>query len=187
MAIILCFLCNVFCRIYVHGFPGGASGKESVCQCRRHKRCRFNPQVGKIPWRRKWQPTPVFLWRIPWTEEPGGLQSIGSHRVGHNWSDLARTHICTYVCAQWFSHVWLRVTPWTAACQTPLSMESSRQECWSRLPFPPPGELPDPGTESVSPASAASFFTTEPPAKSKLLSYHFNIFHDFKACPRVSF
>ena len=39
----------------------GASGKESACQCRRHKRCRFDPCVGKIPWRRKLQPTPVFL------------------------------------------------------------------------------------------------------------------------------
>ena len=42
------------------GFPG----KESTCQCRRHKRCRFNPWVGKIPFqssRRAWQPTPVFL------------------------------------------------------------------------------------------------------------------------------
>ena len=43
------------------GFPGDASGKESTCQCRRHRRCRFNPWVGKIPWRRKWQPTPVFF------------------------------------------------------------------------------------------------------------------------------
>ena len=41
--------------------PGGASGKEPACQCRRHKRCRFDPWVGKIPWKRKWQPTPVFL------------------------------------------------------------------------------------------------------------------------------
>ena len=36
-------------------------GKEPACRCRRHKRCRFNPWVRKIPWRRKWQPTPVFL------------------------------------------------------------------------------------------------------------------------------
>ena len=41
--------------------PGGASGKESTCQCRRSKSNRFDPRVGKIPWRRKWQPTPVFL------------------------------------------------------------------------------------------------------------------------------
>ena len=39
----------------------------------------FDPWVGKIPWRRKWQPTPVFLaWKIPWMEEPGGLSSMGS-------------------------------------------------------------------------------------------------------------
>ena len=43
------------------GFPGGASGKESACQCRRCKRPRFDLCVGKIPWRREWQPTPVFL------------------------------------------------------------------------------------------------------------------------------
>ena len=42
-------------------FPGGSCGKESVCQCRRHKRHGFDPWVGKIPWKRKWQPTPVFL------------------------------------------------------------------------------------------------------------------------------
>jgi len=43
------------------GFPGGASSKESAGQCMRHKRCRFDSWVGKIPWRRKWQPTPVSL------------------------------------------------------------------------------------------------------------------------------
>ena len=43
------------------GFLHGASGKEPGCQCRRRKRCRFNPWVGKFPWRKAWQPTPVFL------------------------------------------------------------------------------------------------------------------------------
>ena len=38
----------------VWGFPGGTVGKESTCQCRRHKRCGFHPRVGKIPWSRKW-------------------------------------------------------------------------------------------------------------------------------------
>ena len=41
--------------------PGGASGKEHVCRHRRLKRCEFDPWIGKIPWRRTWQPTPVFL------------------------------------------------------------------------------------------------------------------------------
>ena len=48
------------------------------------KRLWFDPWVGKIPWRRKWQLTPVFLtWKIPWTEEPDRLQSMGLQRVGH--------------------------------------------------------------------------------------------------------
>jgi len=42
-------------------FPGGSSGKEPACQCRRRKRCRFDPWVRRISWSRKWQPTPVFL------------------------------------------------------------------------------------------------------------------------------
>ena len=42
------------------GFPSGASGKDPACQCRRYKRHRFDPWAVKIPWRRKWQPTPVF-------------------------------------------------------------------------------------------------------------------------------
>ena len=43
------------------GLPGGTSDKESACQCRRCKSCGFNPWVSKVPWRREWQPTPVFL------------------------------------------------------------------------------------------------------------------------------
>ena len=47
--------------IHIYGFPGGTSGKEITCQCRRHKRLGFNPWIRKIPWRRKWHPTPVLL------------------------------------------------------------------------------------------------------------------------------
>jgi len=43
------------------GFPGGHSSKELTFQSKRHKRCRFDPWVGKIPWRREWQSSPVFL------------------------------------------------------------------------------------------------------------------------------
>ena len=55
--------------------------KESTCQCRRR---RFDPWVGKIPWRREWQPTRDADWEIPWTEEPGRLQCTGSQGVGQN-------------------------------------------------------------------------------------------------------
>ena len=51
------------------------------------------------------------------------------------------TYICVCVC----SHARLFITPWTVACQAPLSMEFSKQEYWSGLPFPPPGDLPNQG------------------------------------------
>ena len=131
--------CPTLRQEYWSGVPlpspsSGASGKKKTktkhaFQCRRPKKCGFNPWIGKIPWRRKWQPILVFLgfpgdsdgkesacnvgdlssipglgrfswrrawqpsilaWRISWTEEPGGLQSIGSQRLEHNCSDLAQ-------------------------------------------------------------------------------------------------
>ena len=48
-------------RMHTRTYTGGTSGKEPACQYRRCERCGFNPWVGKIPWRRAWQPTPVFL------------------------------------------------------------------------------------------------------------------------------
>ena len=69
------------------------ANKEPACQCRRHKRCGFNPWVGKMSWRKARQPTPVFLpGESPWAEKPGGLQSIASQRVKHNSRDLAPMH-----------------------------------------------------------------------------------------------
>ena len=59
--------------------------------------------------------------------------------------------------------------------QAPLSMGFSEQECWSGLPFPPPGDLPHPGIKPTSPALRGRFFTTEPPGKYNLCVY----FHCF--------
>ena len=64
------------------------------------------------------------------------------------------------------SHVRLLATPWTAAFQAPPSMGFSREEYWSGLPFPSPGDLPDPEIEPTPPALAGGFFTTEPSGKS---------------------
>ena len=78
----ICLSCSTCWAVCLHlmpkmGFPGSASGKEPACQCRRHKRCQFNPWVGKIPWRRTWQPTPVFL--------PGESHGWGSLQVTVHW------------------------------------------------------------------------------------------------------
>ena len=70
------------------------------------------------------------------------------------------------------------VTPWTIALQAPLSMKFSRQEYWSRLLFPTPRDLPDPGIEPTSPAMAGRFFTTEPPRKPIIeIRYSINIMY----------
>ena len=80
----------------------------------------------------------------------------GLRRAGHH-------SVCS-VCV--LSYVRRFVTPWTVACQTTLSMEFSRKEYWSGLPFPPPWNLPDPGIKLASPALAGGFFTlSQPPGK----------------------
>ena len=58
------------------------SSKEFTCQCRT---LRFDPQIRETPWIKKWQASSTVAWRIPWTEEPGGLQSLGH--------DYSRTHL----------------------------------------------------------------------------------------------
>ena len=105
------------------------------------------------PWRRAWQPTPVSLpEEYPWTEEPGGLQAMGSQRVGHDWvtkhnaasNDHTQTFyhvlpqqskalllIATGITSIGFSHLACLFlcsveTPWTAGCQVLLSMELSQ-------------------------------------------------------------
>ena len=77
MCVCVC-VCVCVCRIYRMGFPGGASGKEPIYQFRGHKRCGFDPWLGEIPWRRKWQTTPVFL-----PGESHGQRSLAAtvHRV----------------------------------------------------------------------------------------------------------
>ena len=71
------------------------------------------------------------------------------------------------VCVKSLSMVRLFVTPWTIAHRAPLSMEFSRQEYWSGLPFPSPVDLPDPGIKPGSPALQADSLPSEPPAVQK--------------------
>ena len=90
------------------------------------------------------------------------------HRLSHQGSPYVCIHIWYEV--KWsevklLSHVWLFVTLWTVAYQDPQFMGFSRQEYWSGLPFPSPGDLPDLGIEPRSPALQADSFPSEPPGK----------------------
>ena len=129
-----------------------SSDKNPTCQCRRCKRGGRDPWVGEIPWRKKRQPTPVFLpeeshepdgsdckesacmpetqvqslawedplekevathssilsWEIPWTEEPGGLQSMGSQRVRHN--RVSRHHMASLWKRRGSPDCWPQIT-----------------------------------------------------------------------------
>ena len=77
---------------YILGFPGGASGKEPACQCQRPKRPGFDPSVGKIPWRRVWQPIPVFLPREShWPRSLAGYSPL-SHKESNK--PEATWHAC---------------------------------------------------------------------------------------------
>ena len=101
----------------------------------------------------------TLAWKIPWTEEPRGLQSVG-HRVRHNWVQAC---ICKLDNGGGFiaQSCLTLAALWTAAHQPPLSMGFSRQEYWSGLPFPSPGDLPDPGIKPRSPALQADSLPTE--------------------------
>jgi len=90
---------------YWTGFPGGLSGKEPTCQCKRLKRCGFNPWVRKVPWKRAWQLTPEFL---PGNPMDRGAWKATVHRVAKSQtrlSDLARKQAILKCCGQWCSHM----------------------------------------------------------------------------------
>ena len=77
----------------LRGFPGGASSKEPVCQCRRHK-----TQVQSLNWEDPLEESmathsSIVAWRIPWSEEPGGLWSMPSQRVRHNWVTNTQSYL----------------------------------------------------------------------------------------------
>ena len=91
----------------------------------------------------------------------------------YHFQPMNTVHLVIVVVAvvQSLSCVWLFATQWFIALQAPLSMGFPRQEYWSRLPLPPPGDLPRLGIEPASPALAGRFFTTEAPGKPSWLLY----------------
>ena len=121
-------------------------------------------------WRRKWQPTPVFL-----PGESQGRESLVScHLWGHTesdttevtWQQQQHTYISSLMQKQKsLSCIWLFATPRTVACQAPLSMEFSRPEYWSGWLFCSPMDLPNPEIEPRSPTLQADSLLSEPPGK----------------------
>ena len=105
----------------------------------------------------------TLAWKIPWMEEPGGPQSMVSQKVGHHvghFTSVAKSYPTLAIL-------------WTVARQVPLPMGFPRQEYWSELPFPSPGDLPRPGIKPGSLALAGRFFTAEPPGKPLWATTHF--------------
>ena len=110
------------------GFPGSTSGKEPACQCRRHKRRGFSPWVGKIPWRRAWQPTPVLFSG----ESPGEQSLVGYNPKGHKELDMieATEHACTHaqvavflLPTSWRTHIY------SSASQSGLHVTMTCDDC----------------------------------------------------------
>ena len=98
------------------GFLGGSSGKEPTCQCRGHKRCGFDPWVGKILWRTAWQPSPVFL-----SEEFRGQGSlVGYSPQGHK-SQTRPKQRSTHACMHAVSCVLMQYSQQARACGIQLS------------------------------------------------------------------
>ena len=77
-------------RVHLMGFPGGASGKEPVCQCRRYKGQGFSPWVGKIPWSRAWQ-------LAPGNPMDRGAWQATVHGVAKSWTQLKRLSMHAYI------------------------------------------------------------------------------------------
>ena len=72
--------------------------------------------------------------------------------------EVVRQKISLRVCASVLNHVWFFATPWPVACKAPLSIEFSKQEYWSGLPFSTPGDPPNPGIEHLSPSLAGALY-----------------------------
>ena len=98
-----------------------------------------------------------------WLHSKGRVEDCFSSLYVLYFSIRCSGRVC--VCVWALSHVQLFVTPWTLAHQAPLSMEFSRQEYWSGLPFPSPGHLPNPGIKPGSPVLQADSLPSKPPGK----------------------
>ena len=141
--ICICPLIDNWLNKYSTPFPGDSVVKNPPTN-------EFDPWVGKIPWKRKWQPTPTLAWKIPWTEEPGGLQYMGSQGIGHDLlTNHTHVHWKTRPLLYWyeqspryifssvqFSHLVVSNSLW------PRESQHSRSPCPSQTPGAYPNSCP---------------------------------------------
>ena len=97
----------------------------------------------------------IYIHCFQWCPSKNGVGYVLLSLIHCKWKGKVKS----------LSRVQFFLTPWTVAHQAPPSMEFSRQEYWSGLPFPSPGDLPDPGIEPRSPTLQADALTSEPPGK----------------------
>ena len=109
---------------------------------------------------------PIFSWYFTvWQHPRWYIFAIVAYCLSP-WLHISRIRALVFECMyQELSHVHLFATPWTVAHHTSLPMEFSRQEYWSGLPFPSPGDLPNPEIEPRSPAIQADSLPSELPGK----------------------
>ena len=113
------------------------------------------------------------LWGHRWFFFPPSSQTKCLNRASlEKDSEGSRTLLLLFSCSVMSDSF---LTPWTIACQVLLSMEFSRQEYWSGLPFPSPGDLPDPGIKPASPALQADSLLSKTPEMEKAMAPHSSV------------
>ena len=124
-------------------------------------------------------PPSVLEWSIPGTDMLDicilDVDVLFLHSDLLPSSLLKESLVCACVRTEAISPVWLSVTPWTVDRHAPLSIGFSRQEYWSGLPCPPPGDLPNSGIKPRSPAFQADSLPSEPPGKAKESLTHIHV------------
>ena len=150
----------MFLGFYIHHSP--SLPHESYFMCLNGSKTFLMFRENYIPliWH-QWKDT-FFIRSISYFQP-----DISQGNFGFCFLDCAQTCVVhvMWCDAQSLSHVRLFATPRTVAYQAPPSMGFSRQEYWGGLPFPSPGDLPNPGIEPGSPAFQADALTSEPPGK----------------------
>ena len=125
VAVVSWGLFTLFCKSQLCALLPNSPGGLVVKKCRRFA---FDPWIGKILWRREWLPIlacSIFAWRIPWTEEPSRLYSMGSQRVGHDWTtftSLLNSDLILYIGC-------LNLA--TVGVSTPSKVANATNQCFS--------------------------------------------------------